>query len=109
MKSPQIIICKKNAQLQGKPVINFSMDFHLVISHQPVGPNQSPLRLMEKPHRTSIQLKEETQLASGWAQADWLIMLEILSLKAEVIMFLYISEKGPLFPPEICYSSCIPY
>lgn len=36
-------------------------------------------------------------------------MLGILSLKAQVIMFLYISEKGPFFLPETCYSSCIPY
>lgn len=36
-------------------------------------------------------------------------MLGILSLKAQVIMFLYISEKGPFFPPETCSSSYIPY
>lgn len=84
------------------------MDFHLVIFHQPVGPNQSALRSLEKPN-TSTQSKEETQLASSWAWADWLVMLGILSLKAEVIMFPYISEKRPLFFSRNCRSACISY
>ena len=110
MKSPEIVTHKKNAQLQG--YLSSIPQWISILSFPtnrvaPISPHSG--RWKGCTERASTLPGEETQLASSWAEADWLLMLGILSLKAQVIMFLYISEKGPFFPPETCYSSCIAY